>query len=71
MVELASVLGLEVVVETRKVTIPDEVQGLFDARQAARNAKDFAKADALRDELKAKGLVIEDRPDGSRLLPSE
>ena len=35
-------------------------------RQAARKAKDFAKADAIRDELAAKGLIIEDTPQGVR-----
>ena len=37
----------------------------LQARQAARAAKDFAKADAIRDELAAVGIVIEDTPSGS------
>ena len=37
------------------------------ARQAARAAKDFKKSDAIRDELKAKGWVIEDTPKGPKL----
>jgi cysteinyl-tRNA synthetase len=46
---------------------PLEVQGLLEQRQAARTAKDFKRADALRDELKGKGWVIEDTPKGPRL----
>ena len=40
------------------------VQRLFDARNAARKAKDFAEADRLRKQLSDMGVVIEDRPDG-------
>ncbi len=36
-------------------------------RQVARKAKDFKKSDAIRDELKAKGWLIEDTPKGARL----
>ena len=46
---------------------PPEIAKLLDDRQAARKAKDFKRADALRDELKAKGWVIEDTPKGPRL----
>jgi cysteinyl-tRNA synthetase len=40
---------------------------LLEARQAARKSKDFKRADAIRDELKAKGWVIEDTPKGPKL----
>ena len=33
-------------------------------RAAAKKAKDFAKADAIRDELKAKGILIKDTREG-------
>ncbi len=46
---------------------PAEIVALLDARQAARQAKDFPRADALREELKAKGWTIEDTPKGPRL----
>ena len=46
---------------------PPELLALLAARQAARLAKDFKKSDAIRDELKAKGWVIEDTPKGPRL----
>ncbi len=46
---------------------PAEIVALLEARQAARKAKDFKRSDAIRDELKAKGWVIEDTPKGPRL----
>ena len=48
---------------------PPEILALLEARQAARKAKDFARADALRGELKAKGWLLEDTPKGPRLKP--
>jgi cysteinyl-tRNA synthetase len=48
---------------------PPEILKLLEDRQAARKAKDFKRSDALRDELKAKGWVIEDTPKGPRLKP--
>ena len=59
-----SVLGVGAALE---LSIPHEITALLDARQAARTAKDFKRSDALRDELKAKGWVIEDTPKGPRL----
>jgi cysteinyl-tRNA synthetase len=46
--------------------VPAEINALLEARQAARKAKDFKTSDAIRDELKAKGWVIEDTPKGAR-----
>lgn len=44
-----------------------EIQTLLQSRQEARKAKDFKRADAVRDELKAKGWIIEDTPKGAKL----
>jgi cysteinyl-tRNA synthetase len=60
-----SVLGVGAKVEAEE--IPAEFTALLEARQAARQAKDFKKSDAIRDELKAKGWVIEDTPKGPKL----
>ncbi|PYM09764.1 MAG: cysteine--tRNA ligase, partial [Verrucomicrobia bacterium] len=46
---------------------PPQTTGLLEQREAARKAKDFKRADAIRDELKAKGWLIEDTPKGPRL----
>jgi cysteinyl-tRNA synthetase len=47
--------------------ISAELLALLEERQAARKARDFKRSDAIRDELKAKGWVIEDTPKGARL----
>ena len=62
--QIDSVLGIGAPRETEASA---EITALLDARQAARKAKDFKRADAVRDELKAKGWVIEDTPKGPRL----
>ena len=46
---------------------PADIAALADQRLAARKAKDFKRADQIRDELKAKGWVIEDTPKGPKL----
>ena len=43
-----------------------EVAALLDARIAARAARDWARSDALRDDLAALGIVVEDTRDGQR-----
>jgi cysteinyl-tRNA synthetase len=62
--KIDSVLGIGDPAETEA---PPEIVALLDARQAARKAKDFKKSDAIRDELKAKGWVIEDTQKGPKL----
>ena len=52
--------------ETGSAIDPAWVQGLLDERQNARAAKDFARADQIRDELAQNNVVIEDGVDGAR-----
>jgi len=59
-----SVLGIGA---PNEIAVPAELTALLEARQAARKAKDFKRADAIRDELKAKGWTIEDTPKGQKL----
>jgi cysteinyl-tRNA synthetase len=42
------------------------VEERIEARQAARRGRDFAAADAIRDEIAARGLIVEDTPQGPR-----
>jgi cysteinyl-tRNA synthetase len=62
--KIVLVLGLETI-ETAGA--PAELAALLEQRNAARKAKDFKRADALRDELKSRGWIIEDTPKGARL----
>ncbi len=63
--ELCDVMGL---VTERNTGIKDDEADYIEAkiaeRQAARKARDFAAADAIRDELKAKGIILEDTKEG-------
>ena len=42
-----------------------EIETAIAARQAARKAKDFKESDRIRDELKARGVILEDGPKGT------
>lgn len=49
---------------------PVEIQALLNERQAARKAKDFKRADAIRDQVANLGWTIEDTPQGVRAKPA-
>ncbi len=49
-----------------KSEVPPEIQALVEQRQAARQAKNFKRADEIRDQLRAAGWTIEDTPAGPR-----
>jgi cysteinyl-tRNA synthetase len=44
-----------------------DVATLVAERDAARAVRDWARADAIRDELTARGFVVEDSPEGTRV----
>ena len=59
---LMGVLGLRT--ELKKDDLDSEVEKLIEERQAARKAKDFAKADEIRDQLLAMGIILKDTREG-------
>ena len=63
------VLGLESLLDAGDDGAPDELLRLAEERDAARAARDFERADAIRDQLAAAGWQIRDTPDGAKLVP--
>ena len=62
--ELGAPLGM--LQKSTKGSLEDEVEALIEARQKARKERDFAMADKIRDDLKARGIILEDTPQGVR-----
>jgi cysteinyl-tRNA synthetase len=60
------VLGLDLVRDTPSRELPAAAAGLLRQRDAAREARDFATSDRLRDELSSIGVLVTDTPDGQR-----
>jgi len=59
--ELTEVLGL---LTKKKEILDEDIQRLIEERQKARKEKNYALADKIRDDLKAKGIILEDTPQG-------
>ncbi|HYH60087.1 MAG TPA: cysteine--tRNA ligase [Thermoleophilaceae bacterium] len=62
------VLGLDNLLEPDEEAAPPEAERLLEEREAARAARDFATADARRDELAALGWTVRDTPAGPQLV---
>jgi cysteinyl-tRNA synthetase len=66
--EMLYALGLESLLERGEVQAPEGIERIAAEREAARAARDFERADRLRDQLAERGWEIRDTPDGARLV---
>ena len=66
LMELATVVGL--LQKDDENEVDAELQALIDERQEARKAKNFARADEIRDMLKARGITLKDTPQGVQVI---
>jgi len=62
MLELTDILGL--IVNKEAEILDSDIEALIEERQQARKDKNFARADEIRDELLAKGIVLKDTREG-------
>ncbi len=60
--KLCNVLGI--ITEVKKEKLDSEIEALIEERQAARKSKNFARADEIRDQLAAEGIILEDTREG-------
>ena len=66
--DLTGVLGILREEDSEEDGISEEIMALVQERQEARKAKNYARADEIRDILKAQGLAVEDTPQGPRVV---
>ena len=60
--KLTDVLGI--IIDKKEEMLDDEIEAMIEKRQAARKERNFALADQIRDELLAKGIILEDTREG-------
>jgi cysteinyl-tRNA synthetase len=68
MAEMTHVLGLEAVT-TEEAAVPADVEAMAQERLRARADRDFARADALRAQIQARGFEVRDAADGYKIVP--
>jgi cysteinyl-tRNA synthetase len=66
--EMLGVLALENLLDVAQAEAPEAARSLMVEREAARAARDWTRADALRDQLRELGWEVRDGPDGPELL---
>lgn len=62
------ILGLKLGEEDKPYELPEDIQKIVDKRKIARENKDWAKSDELRDILNEKGYIVKDSKDGMEVL---
>ena len=65
-VMLSDICGL--IVDKQEELLDEELERLIQERQEAKKAKDFARADAIRDELLARGIALKDTREGVKIV---
>ncbi len=60
---IMGIMGLE---SEKEELDTSEIESMIEERTAARKARDFAKSDAIRDQLAEKGIILEDTPEGTK-----
>ena len=60
--KLCDILGI--ITEKKEEILDSDIEALIEERQAARKAKDFARADEIRDQLSDMGIILEDTREG-------
>jgi cysteinyl-tRNA synthetase len=68
MFDFDRVLGLNLQNTGTGLEIPDEIQALVDARQRARQEKQWALSDQLRDQIQERGYRVQDTPQGIKVF---
>lgn len=62
----SDVLGVPLKCKESEALLDADIEALIEEREEARKAKNFARADEIRDELKAQNIILEDTPQGVR-----
>ena len=60
--KLCDILGI--ITEKKKEILDSDIEALIEERQSARKAKNFARADEIRDQLSDMGIILEDTREG-------
>lgn len=63
--QLISIFGIRLVARDNQID-DEQIKQLIEERNAARQNKDFTRSDQIRDELKQRGIILEDTPQGTR-----
>src|SRR3954467_8492514 len=65
----AALMKIELILDIfpqRDEMLDADIEAMIDARLAARKSRNFAESDRIRDELLARGILLEDTPGGTR-----
>ena len=67
--DMLAVVGLDNLLQTQQVESPAEIRELVEQRERARAERDFARADAVREDIRKLGWEVRDSPQGPEVSP--